>query len=229
MTSSVRVLPFDADLNQEAHRERSPSADTVVEAVIKHARAGQILYHENDAAPYCYQIITGAVKEYNSLKDGRRQVSEFYGPGDLFGVCELEHHSHTAEAIVDCTLKRFSRDAYLTKISASPDLSRQLLRTLMTRLHRARERLIMLGRMSAVQRLATFFLRLSNDQETRDDIRLAMSRQDIADHLGLTIETVCRAITELKKKRIITMKTARLFAITDHDALSDIAAGRETN
>ena len=194
-------------------------------ATVKRLKAGETLYVESDKAPYCYQVIDGVMKEYNTLEDGRRQVADFYGVGELFGISETNEHLHTAEAVSDCAVRCYPRDAYLRAISASPELSQQFLDTIMTRLHRARERMIMLGRMNAAQRVATFLLRLSEEQATTDDIRFVMSRQDIADHLGLTIETVCRVLTDFKKKHIIEMQSARLFAVPNLDALDDTAHG----
>lgn len=189
--------------------------------------AGETLYVEGDSAPYCYQVIDGVMKEYNTLEDGRRQVADFYGTDEVFGISELNEHLHTSEAITDCAIRCYSRDAYLKAISQSPGLSEQFLDTLMTRLHRARERMIMLGRMSAAQRVATFLVRLSDDQRTIDNVRFVMSRQDIADHLGLTIETVCRVLTDFKKKRIIEMSSARLFAVPNIEDLENVIHGGE--
>lgn len=195
---------------------------------LRRIKAGETLYVEGDAAPYCYQIVDGVMKEYNTLEDGRRQVADFYSTGELFGISEMDEHLHTAESITACAVRCYPRDAYLKAIAASPDLSKQFLDTLMTRLHRARERLIMLGRMSASQRVATFLLRLSSEQNTTDDIRFVMSRQDIADHLGLTIETVCRILTDFKKRRIINMQSARVFSVPRIGALTDAADGLDT-
>jgi CRP/FNR family transcriptional regulator len=165
------------------------------------------------------------MKEYNTLEDGRRQVADFYSAGEMFGLSEVEEHLHTGEAITDCTVRCYPRASYLQAISTSPELSQRFLKTLMTRLHRARERMIMLGRMSAAQRVATFILRLSDDQATTEKIRFFMSRQDIADHLGLTIETVCRVLTDFKKKHLIHMRTARELAVEDISALDSTATG----
>lgn len=195
---------------------------------IRHLKAGETLYVEGDMAPYCYQVADGVMKEYNTLEDGRRQVADFYGVGELFGISELNEHLYTAEAITACAIKFYGRDAYLKTIAASPELSEQFLDTLMTRLHRARERMVMLGRMSANQRVAAFLQRLSGEQETIDNVRFVMSRQDIADHLGLTIETVCRVLTEFKKKHIIEMPSARLFSVPDLDRLDCAIQGSNT-
>lgn len=194
-------------------------------ANVKRFKAGETLYVEGDEAPYCYQIVSGVAKEYNTLEDGRRQVADFYGVGELFGISEIDEQLHTAEAITDCAVRCYPRDLFLRAVAASPTLSQIFLDTLMTRLHRTRERMIMLGRMSAIQRVAAFLLRLCAEQDSTDNIRFLMSRQDIADHLGLTIETVCRALTEMKKRGVLVFETARLFSIPDEDALEDIAHG----
>ena len=214
----IGSAPFHSDLVIDV-------AGLAATTSVKRLKAGETLYVEGDKAPYCYQITDGVMKEYNTLEDGRRQVADFYGVGELFGISETDEHLHTAEAITDCAVRCYPRDVYMRSVADSPELSHQFLETLMTRLHRARERMIMLGRMSAAQRVAAFLLRLSEEQETTDDIQFVMSRQDIADHLGLTIETVCRVLTIFKKQHIINMKNSRLFDVPDMVALDNAAHG----
>lgn len=228
MTALVKTEDLESLTFPISQHDSFDVSGLAASASVRRLSAGETLYVEGDPAPFCYQVVDGVMKEYNTLEDGRRQVADFYGLGELFGISEMDEHLHTAEAITDCAVRCYPRDAYLKAIAASPELSQQFLDTLMMRLHRARERIIMLGRMSAIQRVSTFLLRLSSEQDTTDDIRFVMSRQDIADHLGLTIETVCRVITELKKKRIIEMQSARLFSVPAVDALDDAAHGFDT-
>ena len=219
--------------NRELHNPRTSDyvrpqleiAGLAASANVRRFKTGETIFVEGDAAPFCYQLASGVVKEYNTLEDGRRQIADFYGTGELFGISELDEQLHTAEAITDCAVRCYPRDTLLHAVAVSPELSHQFLDTLMTRLHHARERIIMLGRMSAIQRVAAFLMRLSSEQNALDNIRLAMSRQDIADHLGLTIETVCRALTELRKKGMVDMPSARVFSIPNEAALDDIAHG----
>lgn len=201
------------------------AAGPAATASIKRLKTGETLYMEGDRAPYCYQVVEGVMKEYNTLADGRRHVADFYSVGDLFGISDGGEHAHTAQAITDCAVLRHPRNAYLRSIAASPELSQQFLDILMTRLHRARQRLIMLGRMSAAQRVAAFLLRLSSEQQKTDKIQFVMSRQDIADHLGLTIETVSRVLTTFRNSRVIEMTNSRCFAIPDIDRLDEAAHG----
>ena len=123
--------------------------------------------------------MSGVIKEYNTLEDGRRQVAEFYSAVEMFGFSESEDQLHTAEAITPCTVRCYPREAFMKTVAASPALSASFLKTLMTRLHRARERMVMIGRMSAIQRVATFLLRLADDQEARANVHLAMSRPEL--------------------------------------------------
>lgn len=206
----------------------SPTAPT--EAIgsgssVRQFRAGEIIYFEGDEAPRCYQVASGFVKEYSMLESGKRQVLDFFGTGELFGITQDDIHPYTAEAITDCAIRCFQRESWLKAVTASPALSEKFMTTLLTRLHRSRERLTMLGRMSATARMAAFLKRLAEDQGTSEDIRFPMSRQDIGDHLGLTIETVCRVFTDLKRRRIIASSTARLFSIADVEALDTLSRG----
>lgn len=186
---------------------------------LKQLKAGETLYFEADSDDYCYQVVSGVVKEYNTLEDGRRQVADFYSEGDMFGLSEHCEQLHTAEALTASTIRCYPRAALMQAITATPSLSSSFLQTLMTRLHRTRERMVMIGRMTAMQRVASFLSRLADDQSVREDVQIVMSRQDIADHLGLTIETVCRALTALKREKIVSMKSARVFTIINEDAL----------
>lgn len=228
MTNTAQISDYFQldDMQTLPRTPRSAAAPSNIANVIRF-KAGETLYVEGDDAPFCYQVVSGVVKEYNTLEDGRRQVADFYGPGELFGISELNEQLHTAEAITDCAVRCYPRGQFLKEVAEAPELSHKFLETLMTRLHRSRERMIMLGRMSALQRVAAFLLRLSEDQQATSNIRFLMSRQDIADHLGLTIETVCRGLTEMKRRGVVIFETARLFSIPDADMLDDIVHSAE--
>jgi CRP-like cAMP-binding protein len=204
---------------------RALDAELAASCWVTHLKAGETLYVETERADYCYQVFSGVVKEYNTLEDGRRQVADFYGAGDMFGFSERAEQLHTAEAVTDCAVRCYPRETFMEKMASTPARSSYFLDTLMTRLGRARERMVMIGRMSAIQRVASFLMRLADDQDTRRNVHIFMSRQDIADHLGLTIETVCRALTELKKQQVIAMTSARMFAIADEERLEAVATG----
>ena len=225
MTALSRVYELDRRSRREnADAEHLENTRLFDSAVVRRLAPGETLHMEGDPALFCYQLVSGVIKEYNTLEDGRRQIADFCGEGDFFAISESATHLHTAEAISESVVRCFPRDAFLRACTAA-GAPRVFLGSLIASLHRARERMIMLGRMSASQRVAAFLLRRAEGAEAADDIALPMSRQDIADHLGLTIETVCRSLTELKKKSLIEMRSARRFSITDERALSETARG----
>ena len=168
------------------------------------------------------------MKESNALEDGRCHIIEFYSPGELIGLSMQTQRTYTAEAVTHCTLKRFPRERYLELIAASPEKSQILVQSLMRQLHRTQHLNLVLGRRTAGQRIAEFLLRLNEEQKNTPSIKLAMTRQDIADHLGLTIETVCRALTEFKKCEFIRMPSARTVIIENQEILEEFSNGLRT-
>lgn len=215
----------DAELSSSLHNAKNAAEESILaaSAAIRKLAPGETLYIEGELAISCFQVVSGVVKEYNTLIDGRRQITDFYSLGNIFGISEADEYLHTAEAVTNCVVRIFPRDTYLQYALASREQSQKIVTDLMTRLHRAEERAIMLGRMNARQRVATFLQRLSEDQGHPQKIRISMSRQDIADHLGLTIETVCRVLTELKKTGYIDMDGARILSIKEPERMENIA------
>lgn len=207
---------------RKASSEQLDTAIFAASACVKKIKAGETLHMEGDPAPFFYQIVSGVIKEYNTLEDGRRQITEFYEVGDIFGLTDDQEHLYTAEAVTDSVVRYFPHDS-LMRACNSPALSRRLLLLFISRLNRSCERMIMLGRMSASQRVALFLRRLAGEMEDRGEISLPMSRQDIADHLGLTTETVCRSLTELKRKGVIEMPSARRFSVRDPNRLQEVS------
>lgn len=223
---SALIEPFDtAKLVDDEHStDRIDAAGFAASACIKRVKSGETLHLEGDPAPYCYQVASGFIKEYNTLEDGRRQITDFYGVGEMFGITDIDRHLHTAEAISDSVVRYYPREM-LSRACSSPILSRYFFDTLVARLNRSHERIIMLGRMNAAQRVAVFLFHLSEKGAADEEIDLPMSRQDIADHLGLTTETVCRSLTDLKRKGYISMSSARRFSVCDTLRLGDVARG----
>lgn len=200
------------------------AASFAASATIRRVKAGAALYMEGDPAPHCYQVASGFIKEYNTLEDGRRQITDFYGVGEMFGISDGDEHLYTAEAITESVVRSYPREMLL-RASRSPEMSRYFFDVLVSRLNRSRERIIMLGRMNAAQRVATFLYHLAKERNATVEVSLPMSRQDIADHLGLTTETVCRSLTELKRRGFITMPSARRYRVRDAARLADVAHG----
>ncbi|AFL52418.1 CRP/FNR family nitrogen fixation transcriptional regulator [Sinorhizobium fredii] len=178
-------------------------------------KAGRAVYAEGDAIDKCYQVATGAVRVYRLLSDGRRQVVSFHLPGEMFGFEAGSNHRFFAEAITETRLAVFGR-------RSMHERSQELLDIALAGMARAQEHLLVLGRQCAVERIAAFLADLSDRQGGVRQLRLPMSRQDIADYLGLTIETVSRVMTKLKERSVIALRDARTVNIMRLDALRSL-------
>jgi len=187
----------------------------------------ETIFNEGDEARYCYRVIDGAVRLSKVMLDGRRQIVEFLMPGDLFAVDADDRYSLTAEALGNAVLTRYSRPYFQRLTEDVPELRREMTASLKRDLAAAHHHLLMLGRQSAKERLASFLLllvtRRSGEQHERVD--LPMSRQDIADYLGLTIETVCRTLADLKRLNVIATPERHYAVIRNPNALRAIASG----
>ncbi|ESR26433.1 helix-turn-helix domain-containing protein [Lutibaculum baratangense] len=173
------------------------------------------IFSEGDPANSIWEIIEGAVMLYKLLPDGRRQVVELLGPGDFFGF--------GAEDIVDCSAETLTGARIQCHDRRSSEnctaFQTRLMAQVRRRVHALHEHTVLLGRKSAVERVASFLLGLTGGEV----IRLNLSRQEIADYLGLTIETVSRSFTELRKRGAIALDRQDTVRLTDRGALGEIA------
>lgn len=169
------------------------------------------IFFEGDSADRLFQVVHGVVMLYKLLSDGRRQVVELLSSGDVFGLARDAVYDCSAETLGPVTLKAFRRSAF----DDSPSLLRSINRCLQAQMWAMHEHTMLLGRKTALERVASFLLRCLPDRGGRDcsapqgdddhaDIRLNMTRQEIADYLGLTIETVSRAFSELRRRGVVT-------------------------
>lgn len=189
----------------------------------------ETIFSEGDAAKYAYRLVSGAVRLCKLLPDGRRQIADFYLDGDLFGFLDIDDYAFSAEAITNVTLVRYARNQVTSLEEEDRDLRRQLKKMLHQRLSRAQNHLVMLGRQTVKERVASFLLqmveRLDADTLGKTCIDLPMGRQDIADYLGLTIETVCRALSDFKRAGIIAVPNTHQIVINDVETLHTIVDG----
>ena len=176
------------------------------------------IYGQGDAAAWCYRVASGCVRVVNLMEDGRRQISEFLMPGDTFGFDALETYDFAAEAVSDVVLRRYPRRMVDTLAERNIGLARRLRDVTSTSLRLAHARLVLLGRKTASERIATFLLEMADrlPQARANVLDLPMSRTDVADHLGLTIETVCRILAHLRRDGMIAISRSR---ITVRDAV----------
>lgn len=190
---------------------------SLMAAPMRFARNTEI-YGEEDTAEYLYQVVSGAVRTYRMLDDGRRQISAFYLPGDIFGVEAGDVHVSSAEAVCDAQILVAKRSAVMVRAEHERDLSKQLWTLTVRELQRIHEHSMLLIK-SAEERVAGFLLEMAGRSSAGAAVDLPMCRQDIADYLGLTIETVSRTFTQLVQSGTIGLEKSRRIMFRNRAAL----------
>ncbi|MGX1097080.1 helix-turn-helix domain-containing protein [Amorphus sp. MBR-141] len=167
------------------------------------------IFAQGEPATHLYKVVSGVVRTCVYLEDGHRQIGSFQLPGDVFGFEPRERHGFSAEAVGPCRVMRVRRAALEMAAAREPELCRAMLACTFRSMERLRSQVTLLGRRSALERVVAFLRALSERQQQPAVIELPMSRQDIADHLGLTIETVSRTMTQLQDLGLITLDGSR--------------------
>jgi len=183
------------------------------------------IFAEGDPGDCWFKVVSGAVRVCKLMADGRRHIAEFYFAGDCFGLDNLPERLFSAEAVSDTIVMRLPRRATERLIDESPKLSRCLRDMTMRDLANAQIRLLLLGRMSAPERVATFLLDMFDRRDATRALDLPMSRNDIADYLGLTIETVCRVLSAFKRDGAIDIPTPHRIVLRNRAALAALGEG----
>jgi CRP/FNR family nitrogen fixation transcriptional regulator len=181
------------------------------------------IYGENEPAEYLYKIVSGTVRTYKVLNDGRRQIGAFYLPGDIFGLEVSDVHSFSAEAIVDCRVLVIKRSAVISLAGRDTEVARQLWTMTARELQRVQDHIMLLIK-TAQERVAGFLLEMASRSPAGNEVELPMSRQDIGDYLGLTIETVSRTLTQLENSAAISVPTSRRIVLRNRAALTRMNA-----
>jgi CRP-like cAMP-binding protein len=194
----------------------------LIGAPMPFARNAEI-YGENEPAEYLYKIVSGSVRTYKVLNDGRRQIGAFYMAGDVFGLEIGDVHTFSAEAIADCKVLVFKRGALMNLAGRDSDVARELWTMTAGELQRVQDHILLLIK-TAQERVAGFLLEMAKRVLTGNEIDLPMSRQDIADYLGLTIETVSRTLTQLENAAAIAVPTSRRIVLRNRAALNRLNA-----
>jgi CRP/FNR family transcriptional regulator, nitrogen fixation regulation protein len=177
------------------------------------------IYGEGDAATFFFKVALGVVRTCTFLSDGRRQIDAFYVPGDVFGLEAGAEHSLSAETVCESAIISYRRSDLEALAANGEGLSYQLFRYAMQNLARAQQHAVLLGRRSALEKVAAFLIDWAAYSPTSDVLTLEMPRQDIADYLGLTTETVSRAFSHLEGKALIELPTARQILLKDREGL----------
>jgi CRP/FNR family transcriptional regulator, nitrogen fixation regulation protein len=181
------------------------------------------IYGENEPTDYLYKLISGTVRTAKILNDGRRQIGEFYLPGDLFGHEVGSEHSFAAEAITEVKVIVIKRTAVEALAARDNDVARQLWAMTGRELQRMQRHILLLIQ-SAQERVAGFLLEMAERIKSTNEVELPMSRQDIADYLGLTMETVSRTLTILENSAAIQLSTSRRIVLRNRAALRRLGA-----
>jgi len=215
------VRPSYATPNVPA-RPQVDAADLMAQMGVRMTFAkDEEIYGQDEDADLIYRVISGAVRTSRLLSDGRRQIGGFYDADELFGIEAGPIHRYAAEAVSDCVILVVKASALR---AASGDEAYQRLTWLATNqeLDRTQEHLLLLGRKTACERVASFLMGLADRRRT-EAVNLPMGRQDMADYLGLTIETVSRMLTQLQSALVVEFASTREFRIANRGALARMA------
>ncbi len=201
-----------------------PPFSHIPHQVVTSARESEI-YAEGSAATHVYQVISGTLRTAKLLADGRRQLGAFVFAGEWVGFDGGPRHFYAAEAVTEARLLSFTRRDLDRLMAHDQDIARMIQDVLCGTLASAHERIVSLGRKTAIERVAGFLI----DVEGRIDVRgkngflLPMSRADMADYLGLTVETVSRTLGELRRRHVVALEDAHHLRIIDATLLSELA------
>lgn len=221
MLTQSAITEYPRLYRQTLHRSAAaPEAPAGVP--MSFARNAEI-FAEGETAGYVYKVVSGVVRVSQLLPDGRRQISAFHLPGDMFGFEIDDLHHASAEAIMPTKIVAFKWQS-LAGSGASTSLVRELLNRTMMGLRHTQDHLLLLGRKNALERLAAFLLEMTDRLGGKSVLDLAMPRHDIADYLGLTLETVSRMFAELKVMGMIKLESSRRVHLLDTGKLKAMAA-----
>jgi CRP/FNR family transcriptional regulator, anaerobic regulatory protein len=193
---------------------------------------GQTIVIEGDPIRHHFRIVSGTVRLYKAIADGRRQVIDFLGAGNWFGLTGVDRHTYSAEAVSPVTLIRYPKQKLEAAIQSDPGLAQAMFRLACAELDQAQQQMLLLGRKSADEKIASFLLGLASHAEAAGQrqplehlVHLPMSRQDMADYLGLTIETVSRTVSRFRRLGLIELIGRHHVALREVWRLKALADG----
>ncbi len=202
---------------------RTPAPEAIrLIGVTVHLSRDQEVFGEGEPADQVFKVVRGAVRCFRVLSDGRRQICDFYLPGDVFGIEPGQDRRTTAEALTDTVLVAARRSTVVEDEDSGT--ARRLWALAMADLQRSQDHALTLGRRSANERVASFLVDMAARLGDVDNLELPMTRQDIADYLGLTIETVSRTLTHLQVSGLIKLAGCRSIHLRKPRALAELCA-----
>jgi len=209
--------------------EHAGAAHTMTCTIVKAYDENEHLFMEGDTQTHIYLVNSGAVALYKVLSDGRRQVCAFAYPGDIVGLDSIGEYVNSAEVLCASTVRSIPVNAIEKLMRTEPGFGEALLHATASQLAETREQMLSLGRKTATEKVATFFLRISRRNRAvslcESTLSIPMKRCEIADYLGLTAETVSRMFTKFKNLGIIRLDKASTVQILDMQKLEAVAQG----
>jgi len=187
-------------------------------------RKEEEIYGEGELAEYVYQVVRGAVRTSKLLSDGRRQICAFLLPGDVFGLESSTSHRLAAEAVIDTTVRLVKRNSLEQAAGIDVQVARKLWGITAGELGHAENHMLLLGRKNAMERVATFLLEMDRRLAVAGMMALPMCRRDIGDYLGLTLETVSRALSQLHSEGVLGFSGARQIVLRNRQRLRNMDA-----
>ncbi|MGA7663880.1 MAG: helix-turn-helix domain-containing protein [Pseudolabrys sp.] len=188
---------------------------------VRHSR-DQTIVVEGDASDYIFLVISGVVRSFRSFQNGTRSIVSFYLPTEFFGLTNHPTHLLTAEAVTDANILFFKRSASFSMAKRESQIADFLLTTTLTELRRTQKYSLQISK-SAKGRVASFLVDLSKRMRTQTCLDLPMSHKDIADHLGMTIETLSRIITQMENSGVIARGLSHDLILNNLQALAQMA------
>lgn len=222
--SSPRISPTRPAISARPEPSKAFGGQPGIVAVeCSFAKDGEI-YGEDEPAAHIYEVVRGAVRTYKLLSDGRRQIGAFMLPGDVFGLDSVKTHRMSAEAIVDTTVRLVKRSNLEALAMSDVQTAHKLWTMTAAELQRAEDHMLLLGRKTAMERVATFLLEMDRRFTGAGLMALPMCRRDIGDYLGLTLETVSRALSQLNNDGILEFSGARQIVLRNRQRLASLDA-----
>jgi CRP/FNR family transcriptional regulator len=216
-TRNAVAVPVDSGLS-------APTLQTLFKGQpVETYSAGEAIFWEGDEAGHIFDILEGVLRVYRILSDGRRAIVGFLYPGEMLGVSFQSRYLFTAEAVTGVKVRRFSRNRFLSLATESAEQRPQLFAILCDEMSAAQDQMLLLGRKSAEERVVSFLLAVHRKNGQGNAIDLPMTRLDMADYLGLTIETVSRMMSGLMRRGFIAATGRHTIALRKLSALREVA------
>ncbi len=222
--STIRAAPSAMHRTVQPFSDRREGGGSAHGGQVLHFAPDAEIYGDGDENASFYKVLSGVARTCKFRSDGRRQIDAFHLPGEIFGFDAGTRHRLSAEAVSDCVVVAYRWRAVEAPGEIDDRLAAQFFGYAMQNLQRAQEHSLLLGRRSASQKVAAFLVEMGDRAACDHIIDLAMARQDIADYLGLTIETVSRTLSNLERDAIISLPAARRVCVKNAQALRRLSA-----